>query len=188
VLDIPYPVPQTQTLAPVDLSRYPAKHHFILGNFMPRMGNAYDNLPTLSIDEARELLSKHSFTHDDLNDPRMENGFIGSLRPYRGTLNHEAFREVVACLKSLAPTLSGSNDVDRRTVSNIWGICYLARDWGTHPDGMLRRNNLITSADSQTLEKWVDCLSYAVMMLLEDPDPNEAFVLYEDLVGEPDAG
>ena len=152
------------------------------------MGNAYDNLPTLSIDEARELLSKHSFTHDDLNDPRMENGFIGSLRPYRGTLNHEAFREVVACLKSLAPTLSGSNDVDRRTVSNIWGICYLARDWGTHPDGMLRRNNLITSADSQTLEKWVDCLSYAVMMLLEDPDPNEAFVLYEDLVGEPDAG
>ena len=152
------------------------------------MGNAYDNLPTLSADEARELLSKHSFTHGDLKDPRMENGFLGSLRPYRGTLNHDAFHEVVACLKSLAPSLSGSNAVDRNTVSNIWGICHLARNWGTHPDGMLRGNNLITDRDVQTLEKWVDCLSYATMILLEDPDPNEAFVLYEDLFDDPEAG
>ena len=152
------------------------------------MGNAYDNLPTLDVDEARELLAKHSFTHDDLKDPKMENGFLGSLRPYRGTLNHDAFHEVVACLKAIAPTFSGDDHVDRKTVSNFWGICHLARDWGTHPDGMLRRNNLITETDVQTLVKWVDCLSYAVMMLLENPDPNEAFVLYEDLFDESQAG
>lgn len=145
------------------------------------MGNAYDDLPLLTIDEARELLSKHSFTHTDLADPRMKNGFLGSLRPFRGKLNHGAFHEVVACLKALAPTLSGNEIIDRRTVSNIWGICHLARAWGTHPDGMLRRNKLISGGDVLVLEKWVDCLSYAVMMLLEDSDPSEAFVLYENI-------
>ncbi len=167
--------------------RYPTEEISVFPICNP-MGTAYDNLLTITPDEARELLSKHSFTHPNINDPKMENGFLGSLRPYRGSLNHMAFHEVVACIKSLGPTLSVSDSVDRATLSNLWGICHFAREWGTQPDGMLRRNGLITDCDVRTLEKWVDCISYAVMMLLEDPDPTEAFVLYEDLLSEPDAG
>ncbi len=148
------------------------------------MGAAYDKLQPLSPDDAKLLLSIHSFTHDDIKDPRMDNGFLGSLRPYRGTLNHEAFHEVLACLKALGPSFSGNDLVDRRTISNLWGICHLARDWAMHPDGMLRRNNLISDSDIDTIETWIDCISYAVMMLIEDPDPNEAFVLYEDYMDD----
>ncbi|MCA9206052.1 MAG: hypothetical protein KDA59_23530, partial [Planctomycetales bacterium] len=95
------------------------------------MGVAYDLLPLLEIDEAKVLLAIHSFTHDDLNDSRMDGGFMGSLRPYRGKLNHEAFHEVFACLKSLGPTLSEANTVDRRVIRDLWGICHWAREWAT---------------------------------------------------------
>ena len=54
---------------------------------------------------------------------------------------------------------------------------------------MLRRNNLISTPDIETMKKWIDCISYATMMLLEDPDPSEAFVMYEDYMdGSQNAG
>ena len=150
---------------------------------------AYDKLPAMSQAVARMLLSKHSFTHDDVDDPAMENGFLGSLRPYKGKLNHSAFHEVVACLKALGPSMSNDSTVDRQVVSNLWGICKLSQDWAVDPDGMLRRNNLISTPDIETMKKWIDCISYATMMLLEDPDPSVAFVMYEDYMdGSQNAG
>lgn len=49
---------------------------------------------------------------------------------------------------------------------------------------MLRRNGLIADRDVQTLREWMDCLSYAVMMLLESSDLAEAFAPYDDLCEE----
>jgi len=31
----------------------------------------------------------------------------------------------------------------------------------------------------ETMEYWLDCISYATMILLENPDPAEAFCPYE---------
>lgn len=144
------------------------------------MISAYDKLPQISLEDARTLLAAHSFAHDDINHPTMETGFLGSLRPYRGRPNHEAFHEVMACLKAIGPSLSSADLVDRRVVSNVWGICHFARDWAIHPDGMLRRNGLISEADVETVECWINCISYATVILLESPDPAEAFAPYEE--------
>ena len=153
------------------------------------MKYAFESLPTLSVDDARTLLAKHSFTHDDLDSPEMASGFLGSLRPYRGSLNRNAFIEVMACLKSIGPELSTETLVHRKTISNLWGICHLSRDWATHPNGMLRRNNLISDADIKTIEHWIDCISYATMMFLDCQDPTAAFAQYEDYVADQkDAG
>ncbi|MFG6094848.1 hypothetical protein SPB21_06340 [Leptothoe sp. ISB3NOV94-8A] len=144
------------------------------------MKYSFESLPRLTIEDAHNLLAKHSFTHEDLDDPEMANGFLGSLRPYRGSLNQDAFLEIMACLKAIGPGLSTKEQVQRKTISNLWGICHLARDWATHPDGMLRRNNLISDADVATISQWIDCISYATMMFLDCQDPKEAFAQFED--------
>src|SRR5262245_37045603 len=107
--------------------------------------------------EAKELLLIHSFAHPDIKHPKMECGFLGSLRPYRGHLVEESFHEVMAALRALAPTFHQPT-VDREVVGALWGICHLARSWGVHPDGMLRRNGLIQEQDIARLERWVDCI------------------------------
>ena len=66
------------------------------------MKYSFESLPRLTIEDAHNLLAKHSFTHEDLDDPEMANGFLGSLRPYRGSLNQDAFLEIMACLKAFA--------------------------------------------------------------------------------------
>lgn len=145
---------------------------------------AYDTLPALKVEEARALLAKHSSSSCDVDDSAQENGFLGSLRPYRGTLNHAAFHNVMACLKALGPTLASGDKVDRCLVSDLWGICYLARYWATDPNGMLRRNHLITEGDIMVMTQWIDCISWATMMFLEGQEAEVAFEFYEDYVKE----
>ncbi|WP_335993961.1 hypothetical protein [Fusobacterium polymorphum] len=38
----------------------------------------------MNIELAKELLSFHSCRNDDINNPKWENGFLGSLRPFQG--------------------------------------------------------------------------------------------------------
>ena len=146
------------------------------------MTSPHESLPNLSPGDASELLKIHSFTFHDVHDQRMVNGFLGSLRPYRGTLNHNAFHELMACIKTLGPDLTCGESVDRQIISNLWGICHLARAWAIYPDGMLQRNKLINDADVKTMYEWLDCISYAVMMFLETPDATEAFAPYNQYV------
>lgn len=146
------------------------------------MIRAFDSLPILSVEDAYAQIEKHSFTHDDLDDKKMLNGFLGSLRPYRGVLNQGAFLDLMACLKAIGPTLSTKEDVSRKTISNLWSICHLSRDWATHPDGLLRRNDLISNTDIATITQWINCISYATMMFLESQEPVEAFAEYESFI------
>ena len=115
--------------------------------------------------EAKEVLLFHSFAHEDIDHPKMGGGFLGSLRPFDGRLKEENFHEVMEALRILAPALEQPS-VDREIVSSIWHICHLGRMWGVHPGGMLRRNGLISAEESARLERWIDCISYATMMLL----------------------
>ncbi len=120
-------------------------------------------------DEARESLAFHVSAEGD--------GFLGSLRPYRG-LRESNFHEVMAALRCIAPDLQGDL-VDRSVLRDLWGICHMGRAWGVHPDGMLRRNQLITDADVARLEHWIECISYATFMLMEGPgDETEALSEY----------
>lgn len=129
--------------------------------------------------EARELLLLHAFWDSrSAGHPKAAEGFLGSLRPYKGRLVEENFREVMGALRILAPELSGAA-VDREVVGALWAICHLARTWGVEPGGMLRRNGLIGAADVETLAGWVDTLSYATMTLLNGSGEEEAFHAYD---------
>lgn len=52
------------------------------------------------------LLKCHAFSYDDLSHPKMQNGFTGSLRPFRGHLIEENFHELMEILRVLAPELA----------------------------------------------------------------------------------
>ncbi|OLT06040.1 hypothetical protein BJF90_19095 [Pseudonocardia sp. CNS-004] len=118
----------------------------------------------------------HGYRHDDVHDPRMEQGFLGMLRPYRG-LREENFHSVMTCLRALAGSLQGES-VDQAVIGALWGICHLGRAWGVWPDGMLRRNNLITPDDATRLEEWIDQISYSTFYILDRGDVDDAFEHY----------
>jgi hypothetical protein len=119
----------------------------------------------MSPNEARELLSFHSGANPNTDDPRWQQGFLTTLRPYGG-LREAAFHEVMACVEALAEELA-ADKIDRATISSLWGICHLGRAWGVAEGGMLRSNRLITDADVSRLADWIDCISYATFTLLD---------------------
>jgi len=128
----------------------------------------------MTTSEAKVLLMMHSFRHPDIHHPKMETGFLGSLRPYCG-LKVENFHEVMTALRVMAPSLQESR-VDRDMVGALWSICDLSYSWGVHPGGMLRRNDLITPSDVERLERWSNCISYASRMLLGGDASDAAIV------------
>lgn len=126
--------------------------------------------------EAREALLFHSGAHPDVDDPRWQKGFLGSLRPFSG-LREENYHEVMAALRALTEQLQ-ADSVPREVVSAVVGICHFARAWGVAPDGMLRGNGLIGDEDAARLEGWIWTISYALSMIL-DGDAAEAFDEYD---------
>lgn len=73
----------------------------------------------------------------------------------------------ICCSRMLSPEIERGETIPRSVVSCLWGICHLGRAWGVHPDGMLRRNHLISDEDVRRLHEWIEKISYAVMLILE---------------------
>jgi hypothetical protein len=127
--------------------------------------------------EAKDLLLHHAFSHDDYQHPKSERGFLGMLRPFNGTLPEVNYHEIMAALSTLADDLDYPT-LDREIIAALWGICHFARAWGLEPEGMLRRNDLITPAQIEQLAAWVDSISYATCCLLDGSGRAEAFADY----------
>ncbi|WP_458464470.1 hypothetical protein [Paenibacillus sp.] len=134
-------------------------------------------------EEAVILLKCHAFSYDDLSHPKMENGFLGSLRPFRGRLIEENFHELMDILRILAPELARPS-LDREVMACLWGITHMARAWAVEPEGMLRSNNLISDEQVALMEQWLNLLSYAVLILIEGGGEEEAFWSYHQYVQE----
>ncbi|MBR6696210.1 MAG: hypothetical protein IKL70_07350 [Oscillospiraceae bacterium] len=130
----------------------------------------------MSIEEAKELLSYHSGRNENVDNPKWINGFLGSLRPFRGELLESNFIEVMECLKALQDEFE-QDKVDKYMVSDIVGITHLARVWAS-PDGMLGSNKLLTEEQTSKLNMWVDIIQESLMRLLDD-SPEEAFCSYK---------
>lgn len=111
----------------------------------------------------------------------MESGFLGSLRPFRGQLIEENFHELMEIVRTLAPQLK-QPALNREVMSCLWSIMHLARAWAISADGMLRRNQLISDEQIALMEEWLDLLSYAVLILIEDGGEEEAFWGYKEYV------
>lgn len=133
-------------------------------------------------EEAKIELSFHSCRNSDINNPLWENGFLGSLRPYKGTPVEENFHDVIACLKTLSDDIRSSNHLEKTIVADISTITHLGRAWAVYENSMLRRNNLIAEKDWKTIENWVDCIAYAFMCLVNGTDNKVAFEAYNEYV------
>ncbi|UNK21306.1 hypothetical protein MNQ98_17035 [Paenibacillus sp. N3/727] len=116
--------------------------------------------------EALFLLKCHAFVHEDLEHEKMQHGFLGMLRPFRGELDERNFHELMQIIEVLAEEFE-KPQVSRVIFSCFWSICQLARSWAIYPDGMLQRNRLISKEQVGQMEEWLDMISYAVMVLLE---------------------
>jgi hypothetical protein len=100
-------------------------------------------------------------------------GFFDMLRPFRGVKEH-VLNDIMTALGASAPVL-GSETVPQRLVSALWAISYLGRSWALDPNGMLRRNALITDADMRKLAAFLDRFERAVMTLLDGSSVTDAF-------------
>src|SRR5687767_2277133 len=111
----------------------------------------------------------------------LEDGFLGSLRPYRGLIERN-FHEVMEALLVAGDTFSRAPQVDRDVVESVWLMCSLARSWGMEPGGMLRRNDLITPPDAKRLEAWVSVIERTAWRLLRGQVPHEVLDGYAEYV------
>ena len=131
----------------------------------------------MNIELAKELLSFHSCRNDDINNPKWENGFLGSLRAFQGKIYEENFKEIIECLKTLKMEIKKEN-IDKNIVSDIISIIHLTKVWVSEK-GMLGENNLLTNEQTKYLLTWVNIIESCFMYLLEDAS-EEAFFDYDD--------
>jgi hypothetical protein len=111
----------------------------------------------------------------------LEDGFVASLRPYSG-LHEKNFHLVMQALLVVGERIHREPQVDRELVKAVWSICETGRSWGLHPDGMLQRNKLITTADTKRLELWIDTIEGTVLHLLGGWSPHWAVTEYAEYV------
>lgn len=120
----------------------------------------------------RQLLLHGSGAANCVDGPQfLKDGFVGSLRPYRG-LQEKNFHVVMEALLTVGERFHQDRQVDQRLVHTVWSLCRYARVWGLHPDGMLRRNRLITDNDAARLELWVDTIEQTALCLLGGRPPH----------------
>ena len=128
--------------------------------------------------EALELLKHHSYNHDDIEHPKTKKGFLGMLRPFEGQLYEDNFHELIIILKTLKQHFT-TDKIDRQIISSFWGICHFSNAWALDAEGMLRRNNLLSTNQIIQLSTWVDCISYAIMGLFDGMDDEAPFDPYK---------
>lgn len=121
----------------------------------------------MEYDTAVEQLTFHCGSNPNIDDPRWESGFLQTLRPYRGTLNHDAWNSVLDCVDAVSPHLKTAPKLDRSVMNSLWGILHYSRSWALHPDGMLPRNGLISKEDQGTLSGWLDELGERIAFMLD---------------------
>jgi hypothetical protein len=123
----------------------------------------------MTYDEARAVILFHGTgaTPSDVGWEKQmevwEDGFLGSLRRFRGTLDERNFHEVIQAIEIVAPHLH-EEKVDRELMSSLWAITYLGWLWGLAPDRMLQRNNLISSEDTERLHDWISEIGMKVYL------------------------
>jgi hypothetical protein len=130
----------------------------------------------MTITEAKEIIKIHGFKHEDLDNPKMEKGFLGMLKPYRGELYEENYNEIITAIKVLSSETSKGESVQKEIMEDILSICYYANFWGLDKDGMLRRNGLLPDQDIDKLQQWIQGIIKELIIAL---DGDEADTLKE---------
>lgn len=122
--------------------------------------------------EAYTLLSFHSGRNDDIDNPKWTNGFLGSLRPFRGELNENNFIEIMDCLQTIADDFI-TESISQPLIYDIYNIIHLGRRWA-EDDSPLMSNRIMTDEQQKTLIRWVDIIQDCLFYLLNG-DEESAF-------------
>lgn len=143
----------------------------------------------MNASEARCLLLANGLgTNDDEDSPGFrEEGFLGRLRPYRG-LDENLFHEIMEALFVVGDDLRAGAHVDRRLVGSVWSMCSYARRWGVNPQGMLRRNRLISEVDVSRLEQWIDLIESTTLSFLSGNEMRDVIAGYAQYLCDTGAG
>lgn len=153
------------------------------------MYSSHHDLPTLSASDAAELLRVHSMTLEDSADERLDSSLLLSFRSWNGEPNWQGFHEVMACIKTLGPAWSATDQIDRGPMRDLWGILSAGQLYVNDPQ---KKQNILANPGLQpemTVEEWwLACIGYAVEIYLQFDDDVEAFTLYNELLRQADIG
>ncbi|WP_411845565.1 hypothetical protein AAFN60_18180 [Roseibacillus persicicus] len=130
--------------------------------------------------EAFETLALHSGSSPNVDDPRFDCGFLGSLRPYKGTLDENNFREVMDAMLTLRTRMMIPGKIGLEAIKDVHRILDLARHWALHPEGMLRRNNLIEEGEMDQMSEWLNIMSGTWKWILDGADDETILGQYNE--------
>jgi len=108
-----------------------------------------------------------------------ESGFLAMFRPYHG-LDEDKFHQMMQTLRALAPDLQDREQIDADLMNALWSIQTYTHEWVLYPQGMLRRNRLISEAELERVYLWMSLFSWTVANLLQGMPVEEAFRNYQD--------
>lgn len=138
----------------------------------------------MNYEEAKRQLVLHAGAIDEAQKVMiLEDGFLPSLRPYRG-LQEKNIHLVMEALLTVGERIHSAPQVDRELITTIWWMCTTARLWGLRPDGMLQACKLLTAEDILRLELWVNAIEETALSLLGGSPPHKAVYHYAKYVVE----
>jgi hypothetical protein len=126
----------------------------------------------MTYEEAVEQLSFHCGANPDIENPRWKNGFLQTLRPFGG-LRNDVYDDLCACVDAVGPHLRSSAQLNRDVVASLWAVLHYADAWAIQPDGMLRRNDLISEEDLATIRGWILGLREQIARWLDEGEQAE---------------
>ncbi|OUS29459.1 hypothetical protein A9Q99_10220 [Gammaproteobacteria bacterium 45_16_T64] len=132
----------------------------------------------MNYEEAIQLLSYHSGYSEDVENPKWAKGFLGQLRPFSGELYEDNFKEVMDIIETIAVEIRGKT-IDQEIIAMLYDISTVPRLWAFDPEGMLRRNNLISEDQLTILNDWLIRICEAISYLLN----GEGFTVEQILTG-----
>jgi hypothetical protein len=71
--------------------------------------------------------------------------------------------------------------IDREVLDILLVLLHTADAWALDPDGMLRRNKLISDGDQRVMRRWLSVLSQVLGRLVAGAELEEAFRPYTEL-------
>ena len=120
----------------------------------------------MNYEEAKRQLVLHAGAIDEAQKAMiLEDGFLPSLRPYRG-LQEKNIHLVMEALLTVGERIHSAPQVDRELITTIWWMCTTARLWGLRPDGMLQACKLLTAEDILRLELWVNAIEETALSVV----------------------
>lgn len=122
-------------------------------------------------EDAYILLSYHSCRNGGIGNEKWENGFLGSLRPFRGKLYECNFIEIMECLKVLADDFV-KPAIDQTLISDVCSIIHLGRRWIDGAD-------FVSQEQQKQIIEWVDIIQDCFYYLIGG-DVVAAFLEYEE--------